>query len=192
MGTEKEHHFHAEDAIDGVANIRRCPSDSGVVELIVRRPASSEREVLQVGTLSVSDGLEGDHWAIPKSSGSQIKMPSVQMQVTLMNARAAELIAGTQDQWPLAGDQFYVDFDLSDENLPPGARLMIGDATVEVTSEPHLGCGKFAARFGVDALKFVNSDVGRQLNVRGINARVINPGVVRTADAINKLLDGVF
>ncbi|MBJ7348308.1 MAG: hypothetical protein JHC87_07040, partial [Thermoleophilaceae bacterium] len=65
--------------------------------------------------------------------------------------------------------------------------LMIGDATLEVTAEPHTGCGKFAARFGVDALKFVNSDVGRQLNVRGINASVVSNGVVRTGDVIKKL-----
>ena len=92
-----------------------------------------------------------------------------------MNARAAALVAGDRERWPLAGDQLYVDLDLSGENLPPGTRLAIGSAVVEVTDEPHTGCKKFSARFGLDALEFVNSPEGRALNLRGINTRVVEP-----------------
>jgi MOSC domain-containing protein YiiM len=52
---------------------------------------------------------------------------------------------------------------------------------------PHTGCGKFARRFGVEALKFVNSGVGRELNLRGRNARIVTGGTVRTGDTVRKL-----
>jgi MOSC domain-containing protein YiiM len=106
--------------------------------------------------------------------------------VTLMNSRAAAIIAQTRERWPLAGDQLYVDLDLSEDHLPPGTRLEIGSAVVEVTAEDHLGCGKFTRRFGVDAMKFVNSDVGRELNLRGINVKIVTAGTVRTGDAIRR------
>jgi MOSC domain-containing protein YiiM len=108
------------------------------------------------------------------------------LQLTLMNARVAALVARTPDRWALAGDQIYVDFDLSCESLPPGSRVEIGSAVIEVTAEPHTGCGKFIRRFGVDAMKFVNSDTGRELNLRGINTRVISAGSVRPGDTIRR------
>jgi MOSC domain-containing protein YiiM len=108
------------------------------------------------------------------------------MQLTLMNVRSATLIAGAPERRQLAGDQFFVDLDLSVDNIPPGSRLKLGDATVEITEIPHRGCGKFSARFGVDALKFVNSEVGRELNLRGVNAKIIDGGVVRRGDTIAK------
>ena len=109
------------------------------------------------------------------------------MQLTVMNSRAALLVAGDPDRRMLAGDQIYVDLDLSPANLPPGTRLALGSAVIEVTDQPHLGCAKFAARFGTDALRFVNSRVGRQLRLRGLNARVIVTGTVRSGDAVRKL-----
>jgi MOSC domain-containing protein YiiM len=163
---------------DGIDEIRRSPRE-GTVVLIVRRPSEAEREVLDEAMLDPVEGVIGDRWYAGGSGHPD-------RQLTLMNARAAALLASTRDRWPLAGDQLYVDFDLSGANLPPGTRLEIGSAVVEVTSEPHLGCGKFSRRFGVDALKFVNSEVGRELNLRGINTRVVSGGAVRTGDVIRR------
>jgi MOSC domain-containing protein YiiM len=109
------------------------------------------------------------------------------MQLNLMNARAIALLAQEKDRWSLAGDQLYVDLDLSEENLPPGTQLAIGAAIIEVTDQPHTGCKKFMARFGADALKFVNSPVGKGLHLRGVNARVVQPGAIHTGDVVRKV-----
>jgi MOSC domain-containing protein YiiM len=171
----------------GLPTVRGAPSDDGRVELIVRRPAVGEREVTPEAELIVGEGLEGDTW---RERGNR-RMPggvaNPAAQLTLMNARAASLIAGSIDRWALAGDQLYVDLDLSAENLPPGSRLAIGSAVVEVSPDPHTGCAKFNARYGEAALRFVNSPVGRELNLRGINTMVINGGTVRVGDVIQKL-----
>jgi hypothetical protein len=171
----------------GLDEIRGAPHDNGVVELIVRRPAEDAREVLDEATLDPTVGLVGDLWPTRGSSRTPDGSAHPGMQLTLMNARSAALIAGDRDRWPLAGDQLYVDFDLSGENLPAGTRLAIGSAIVEVSDQPHTGCAKFAARFGRDALKFVNSTDGRALNLRGINTSIVEAGVVRVGDAIKKL-----
>jgi MOSC domain-containing protein YiiM len=164
----------------GLPEIRCSPAAAGTVELIVRRPAEGEREVLAEAALDVLEGVVGDSW-LARWDGSS---PDPDTQVTLMNARAAALIARTPERWPLAGDQLYVDLDLSGANLPPGTRLHVGSAVLEVSAIPHTGCGKFISRFGVDAMKFVNSPIGRELNLRGINARVLTGGTIRTGDAI--------
>jgi len=171
----------------GLGDIRDSPSDGGTVELIVRRPAVDEREVLAAGMLDVQAGLVGDTWPARGSSRTADGSPHPGMQLTVMNSRAALLVAGDPDRRMLAGDQIYVDLDLSPANLPPGTRLALGSAVIEVTDQPHLGCAKFAARFGTDALRFVNSRVGRQLRLRGLNARVIVTGTVRSGDAVRKL-----
>jgi MOSC domain-containing protein YiiM len=163
----------------GIEEVCRSPKEAGTVELIVRRPAEEEREILDEAELDPVEGVVGDRW-----HGGGSGHPD--RQLTLMNARSAALIAQTRERWPLAGDQLYVDLDLSGARLPPGTRLEVGSAVVEITAEPHLGCGKFSRRFGVDALKFVNSDVGRELNLRGVNARVVTAGAVRTGDAIRR------
>jgi MOSC domain-containing protein YiiM len=170
---------------EGLPDIRRSPSDAGTVELVVRRPAVDEREVLEHAQLDPQEGLIGDSWRA-RASGSSKHAANPDLQVTLMNARVAQLVAQARERWPLAGDQLYVDFDLSVENLPPGTRLNVGTATIEVTAEPHRGCGKFSRRFGVDAMKFVNSPAGRELNLRGVNARVVSAGTVRPGDAIRR------
>lgn len=164
--------------------IRQSPEREGQIELIVCRPAVGERQVLQVAALSPERGLVGDNWQTRSS-----KRPSANpdMQLTLMNARAIGAIAGDKSLWPMAGDQLYVDLDLSDRNLPPGTRLQVGEAIIEVTAEPHLGCRKFSDRYGKDAVKFVNSDLGKRLNLRGINAKVISPGSVSSGAPITKL-----
>jgi MOSC domain-containing protein YiiM len=105
--------------------------------------------------------------------------------LNVMNFRVAELIAGSGDRVPLAGDQLFVDIDLSPDNLPPGTRLSIGSAVIEVTPIPHLGCRKFVERFGLDAMKFANSDFGRRHNLRGINARVVSSGALAVGDTIS-------
>ncbi len=171
----------------GLGDVRESPSDGGTVELIVRRPAVDEREVLAAAMLDVEAGLAGDTWPVRGSKRTADGSPHPDMQVTVMNSRAALLVARAPDRRMLAGDQFYVDLDLSPANLPPGTRLALGSAVIEVTDQPHLGCAKFAARFGADALRFVNSRVGRELRLRGLNARVVVAGMVRPGDAIRKL-----
>lgn len=171
----------------GLDEIRRSPADVGVLELIVRRPRRDEREVLEEGELTLSEGLVGDSWKERGSSRTADGGPHPDMQLNVMNARAIALVARGRERWPLAGDQLYIDLDLSDENLPPGARLSIGSAVIEVTPQPHTGCKKFVARFGPDAMKFVNSPAGRQLRLRGLNARVVRPGRVRVGDTVRKV-----
>jgi hypothetical protein len=171
----------------GVARIRGAPKDAGTIELIVRRPAEGERELLDAAELDAVEGLIGDSWHTRGSRATQDGSAHPELQLTLMNARVAALVAQKRERWGLAGDQLYVDLDLSNANLPAGARLQVGSAVIEVTAIPHTGCGKFARRFGVDALKFVNSSVGRELNLRGRNARVVRGGTVRTGDTVRKL-----
>ncbi len=171
----------------GLDAIRRAPRDAGALELIVRRPAVGEREVVGEGVLDLADGLVGDTWRARGDRRRADRSPNPDCQLTLMNARAVALVAGDRNRWPLAGDQLYVDLDLSGENLPPGTRLGIGLAVIEVTAKPHTGCMKFTARFGRDAMEFVNSPVGRALNLRGINAKVVRPGAIRVGDVARKL-----
>jgi MOSC domain-containing protein len=171
----------------GLDEIRRSPSDEGTLELIVRRPAENEREVLDEAELDLERGLVGDAWYERGSSRSPDGGPNPLAQLTVANVRAIALVAGDRDRWPLAGDQLYVDLDLSEDNVPAGTRLAVGSAVIEVTTEPHTGCAKYSARFGSDALRFINSPVGRSMHLRGINTRVVDPGVVRTGDAVRKL-----
>ena len=171
----------------GLGHVRQSPPDGGTVELIVRRPAVGEREVLAAGTLDVDAGLAGDTWRVRGSTRTADGSSHPAMQLTLMNSRAAVLVAQDPDRRMLAGDQLYVDLDLSPVNLPAGTRLAVGSAVIEVSDEPHLGCAKFAARFGKDAWRFVNSRVGRELRLRGMNARIVVSGTVRQGDAIRKL-----
>ena len=180
-------HRQTEELEAGLDEIRSAPADDGVVELIVVRPAVDEREVQTEGTLDRAVGLVGDTWDQRPSGRTDDGSPHPDMQLNIMNARAAALIAGDRTRWPLAGDQLYLDLDLSGENLPAGTRLALGDAVIEVTDQPHTGCAKFSGRFGVDALRFVNSPAGRELNLRGINARVVEGGVLRAGDRVRKL-----
>ena len=171
----------------GLAHVRDSPADRGTLELIVRRPGVEEREVLDEGALEVGRGLVGDTYLQRGSSRTADGSAHPDMQLNVMNARAALLVAVEADRRPLAGDQLYVDLDLSPVNLPPGTRLALGSAVIEVTEQPHRGCAKFAARFGEDAWRFVNSRVGRELRLRGLNARVIVSGTVHRGDMIVKL-----
>jgi hypothetical protein len=170
----------------GLDSIRSAPRDAGELQMIVRRPAVGERELLDVGHLDVVDGLVGDTWKMRPSAKMPDRTPHPDMQINVMSVRAISLIARDKTRWALAGDQLFLDMDLAVENLPAGTRLEIGTALLEVTGEPHTGCGKFVERFGVDAMKFVNSPVGRALCLRGINARVVRNGVARVGDRARK------
>jgi hypothetical protein len=171
----------------GLDHIRRSPAGAGRVELIVARPAVSERAVLAEARLDPACGLAGDTWAMRGSSRTADGSAHPDMQLTLMNARAALLVAGHPDRRPLCGDQLYVDLDLSPDTLPAGSRLAAGTAVIEITAQPHTGCKKFAARFGIDALRFVNSRTGRSLRLRGVNCRVLTGGTVRAGEVIRLL-----
>lgn len=180
-------HLSATELEAGLDHICRSPADGGTVELIARRPGVDEREILTEAELDTAVGLVGDTWSVRPSSRTGDGSPHPEKQLTLMNARAVALLAGPVERWPLAGDQLYVDLDLSLGNLPAGTRVALGSAVIEVTAPPHTGCAKFAGRFGVDALRFVNSEAGRQLRLRGMNARVVQPGRVHRGDAVTKL-----
>ena len=180
-------HLTLDDLEAEVAEIRRSPKDDGILEMIVRRPATDERELLQEAQLDLEQGLVGDNWHTRGSSRTRDRSAHREMQLTIMNVRTIALVAQTRERWQLAGDQLYIDMDLSVENLPPGTRLSIGSAVIEVTSKPHSGCKKFMARFGLDALTFVNSAVGKQLRLRGLNARVIQSGTIRVGNRVQKI-----
>lgn len=175
-------HLSRERLEAGLDHIRDSPRDDGRVVLVVRRPATGKRDLPGEAMFDVVTGLAGDNWLARGSSRTPDGQADPQRQVTVMNARAAELVAGGTDRMPLAGDQLYVDLDISVDNLPAGSLLAVGRAVLEVSAVPHLGCAKFVERFGAEAMRFVNSRVGRQLRLRGLNARVVRPGVVCPGD----------
>ena len=170
----------------GLDHVRAAPKDRGVLAMIVRRPQIGQRDVLDEADLNVVEGLAGDTWRHRSSKRTSDGSPHPDMQLNIIGARAVDLMAGDRSRWPLAGDQLVIDLDLSGANLPPGTRLAIGSAVIEVTDQPHTGCGKFVERYGDAAHKLVNSLVGRELNLRGINARVVQPGTIRVGDAVVK------
>jgi hypothetical protein len=177
------------DALEaGLTHIQESPKDQGTLDLVVRRPAVDEREILDVAELSLDEGVVGDTWNQRSSKRSEDGGPHPDMQLNIINARLSRLISGgLDDDRALAGDQLHVDLDVSEANLPPGTRLAIGNAVIEVTDQPHTGCPKFAARFGTTALRFVNVGIGKELRLRGINAKVVTPGTIRRGDTITKL-----
>ena len=186
MLTEVKHLTMAELEA-GLEDVRRSPKDEGLLELIVRRPQIGEREILEEGELHLAHGLVGDNWSVRGSSRTADGSSHPDMQLNVMNARSIALIAQHKERWSLAGDQLFIDLDLSTDNLPPGTRLSLGSAVIEVTAQPHTGCRKFVERFGADALRFVNSPLGKQLNMRGINAKVVQPGVITVGCAVRKI-----
>lgn len=177
----------SEELEQGLANILQSPKDDGVLDLIVRRPAVDAREVIGEGRLDTDQGLIGDNWHARGSSHTPDGAADPEMQLNIMNSRVVSLVAVDPQRRNLAGDQLYLDMDLSYENLPPGTRLEVGDALIEVTAPPHTGCRKFAERFGKDAMVFVNSGMGKKLNFRGINAKVIRSGDIKQGDVAKKV-----
>jgi hypothetical protein len=171
-----------------LTEILEAPKDNGVLKLIVCRPKESQREVLQEARLDLSEGLIGDNWKVRGSVTTSDGLAHPEMQLNIMNFRVVQAVAGGPERWPLAGDQLYLDMDISKHNLPPGTRLKLGSAIIEITAIPHLGCKKFTARFGKEAVEFVNSDLGKQNRLRGLNAKVVQSGVVRLGDMAKKLV----
>lgn len=163
------------------------PQDNGTVEMIVCRPDEGQRKVLEAAELDTTEGLVGDNWRKRGSRHSEDGSALIEAQIAIMNSRNIQAIEPEHDRWPLAGDQIFVDIDLSAENMPAGQRIAIGSAILEVTELPHNGCGKFAERFGSGASRFVNSKEGRENRRRGVNTRVIRGGTIRQRDTITKV-----
>ena len=171
----------------GLEHILESPKEEGMLEMIVRRPQVEEREVLPEGRLDLVNGLEGDNWKMRGSTSMPDGSANPEAQITLMNSRVIQLLAQSREDWPQAGDQLFVDMDLSIENLPPGTHISIGTAILEVSAKPHTGCSKFSGRFGVDALKFISSPQRKDLRLRGINARAVQAGEFKTGDKVRKI-----
>ena len=167
----------------GMEEVLASPKGEGTLRLIVRRPKVNARQAVESGRLDLDQGLVGDNWRTKGSKWRRGGDPK--RQLTEMNWRFARLVAVDENRVPLAGDQLYVDLDLSKENVPPGTRLSVGDnAIIEITEPPHLGCKKFVERFGVDAMTFANSEFGRLYNLRGVNAKVVRGGDISTGSRI--------
>ena len=164
--------------------LRALETEQGTLELIVVRPAEGERVTPDTAQLTIEDGLVGDRWRAGIGSDGE---PDRHNQLTIASTHLLGLIA-EPERWPLAGDNLLVDIGLDKSNFPAGSRLAIGStAVVEISEEPHTGCAKFSARFGSDALKFINSPEGRELRLRGLNARVIVPGTITTGDPVRRV-----
>ncbi|HET6950132.1 MAG TPA: hypothetical protein VFI47_07145 [Acidimicrobiales bacterium] len=181
------HHRTADELTAALDDIRRAPTDVGRVELVVTRPAEGERDVLAEGRLDPAEGLVGDNWRSRGNRRTTDGAADPDKQLNVISARVSRLVAVDPERRALAGDQLHVDLDLSHDNLPPGTRLALGSAVIEVTEPPHLGCDKFVARFGREAMRFVNSPTGRALRLRGLNAKVVVAGAVRPGDEVRKL-----
>ena len=184
-------HLSLEELEAGLAHVTQSPKDNGELKFIVRRPANGEREVLETGELDLTVGLVGDNWKVRGSSKTTDGSAHPDKQLTITNARMIALVARERERWPLAGDQLFVDLDLSANNLPPGMQLAIGSTIVEITPPPHRGCNKFAERFGKEALKFMNLPGKSEMHLRGVNAKVVKPGTIRVGDSVRKLRGSV-
>ena len=171
----------------GLDEIRQSPKDSGVLQMIVKRPFTDQRVVLEEGELSLTDGLVGDSWKDRPSSRTEDGSAHPEMQLNIMNSRVIALLAQDKERWALAGDQLFIDLDMSEDNLPPGTQLKVGTAVIEITSQIHAGCAKFSARFGRDALRFVNGPEYKSMKLRGLNAKVVQPGSVHVNDVVSKV-----
>lgn len=180
-------HLTTEELEAALDHLRQAPKDDGVVELIVRRPEENQREVLDEAEIDVMLGLVGDNWIKRGSRRTPDGSAHPDMQINIMNSRVTALVAQEKERWPLAGDQLYINMDLGRENLPPGSRIAVGSAVLEVSPLPHTGCHKFVARFGLEAMQFVNSELGKQMCLRGINAKVIQGGTVKVGQTAKKI-----
>ncbi len=171
----------------GIDKIKQSPQDNGILEMIVRRPEVEAREVIHSGEINLIYGLEGDNWKTRGSSSTPDGSANPEAQITLMNTRVIQLLSGDKENWKWAGDQLYVDMDLSMENLPPLSMLQVGSVILQISAKPHTGCKKFSARFGIDALAFISTPLGKSLRMRGVNAKVIQAGEIKVGDVVKKI-----
>ena len=185
--TTEIRHLTLEELKAGLPHILEAPKNEGRLELLIRRPDMGEREVLDEAELDLELGLIGDNWKTRGSKRTKDGSAHPEMQLNIMMSRSIALIAQDKERWPLAGDQMYVDIDLSHENLPLGTQLSIGTAIIEITEPSHNGCLKFVDRFGKDSMKFVNAPEFKKYRLRGVNAKVIKAGVVKAGDMMRKL-----
>jgi hypothetical protein len=155
------------------------PKNTGTLALIVARGANEQRETPERAVLSPHDGLPGDAWVTRPPQ-------KIDSQITVMRVDVARLLANGQPL-SLFGDNLLVDIDLSVVNLPPGTRLRLGAALLEVTPEPHNGCAKFKRRFGDGALRLTADPRFRPLRLRGIYVKVVEAGEVALGDSIQVL-----
>ena len=177
----------AEQLQAGMADVLEAPKTEGPVRLVVRRPAKGQREILEVGRIDTEEGLVGDDWI--RRPNKTTGLPSPHAQVTIMNARAAELVSGDPEPsaWAQCGDQLYVDLDLSEANMPVGTRVQVGEAILEIQAEPHTGCLQFREWWGAEALRHIGTAEGLSLRLRGANTCVVRAGAVRPGDSARKL-----
>ena len=183
------------DLTAGLDEVRSAPADDGTVHLVVRRPGLGLREILAEGWFDVADGLVGDSWLARATQRSIAEGRHLDAQVDVMSARMVRLLADDPVEQAYAGDQLYLDLDISVTNLPAGSRIAFGEpggggAVLEVSAKPHNGCAKFVQRFGEEAMLLVNSEVGKELRLRGFNARVVESGPVRPGDAVRVVRRG--
>jgi MOSC domain-containing protein YiiM len=171
----------------GLEHIQNSPNDDGILQMIVIRPATNERVALEKCPISSKFGVHGDNWAIKCWKTLPDGSPHPEVQIAITNSRCIALLARDKSRMPLAGDNLYVDLNLSDDNLRAGQKLAIGSAIIEITAHAHNGCAKFKARYGPDAVQFVNSPIGKKLHLRGIYAKVVQDGVVQVGDRIMKV-----
>ena len=180
-------HLNTAELEANLDNIRSSPKNETVLDMIVSRPEEDGREIMTLADLDIEVGLVGDTWQNRPSSRSGDGKAHPDMQITIMNSRVANLVAQDKERWPLSGDQLFADIDLSAANMPPGTRISVGSAILVATDQPHTACKKFAARFGADALKFISSPVGKELQLRGINCKVVQNGEIKPGDSVKKL-----
>ena len=180
-------HRSMAELMSSLDHIGAAPADEGRLEAIVIRPAHGQREMPESADLSLAGGVAGDHWAQGCWKSTENGAPHPDVQICIMSARCIATIAGPRNNWAPAGDNLFIDMDLSPDNLPPGTRIALGTAELEITAVPHTGCQKFIDRYGRDACVFVNTGPGKAQRLRGIYARVTRDGSVRIGDRLRKL-----
>ena len=180
-------HLALTELNEGLPDILGSPKDNGTLAGIVIRPKKGVRRELDSCELSLALGVHGDRWAEGCWKTTEDGSPHPDVQICIMNARCIALIAQERGNWAPAGDNLFIDLDLSPANTPPGTRLAIGTAVIEITDTPHNGCESFIARYGRDACVFVNTGEGKRLRLRGIYGRVVQDGRVSIGDVVSNV-----